>query len=447
MQINKLPTVLEVLEELADTSGKNDKIAILERERDNKPLVKVIRYALDPFLTFGIKKIPEHTKNKKKNSSYNFDGVYKLLDQLVERKLTGNNAITKLTTYLSELTEDDSLVLERIIQKDLKCGVAASTVNKVWDKLVPVYPCMLCNSYNEKNMKAITYPAIAQEKLDGMRVNVICTGGKVEFRSRNGKVINLLGYLESEFDHLVQMGRAVQKVVFDGELLVVDNDGNILPRKTGNGICNKAIKGKISDEEASRIVVKLWDAIPYNAFKRGEYKEGYAERLMWLNQRVSHYNGFDGKIGVAETEIVENLDEAREFFFKVTERGDEGIILKNSNSFWKDGRSKDQVKMKIENTADLVITDVFAGTGKYEGKLGSFLVESADGLLEVSIGSGFSDEQREEYFTRDMIGKIVEVKYNEIITNEKDDMKSLFLPIFMEIREDKDTANKLSELK
>jgi hypothetical protein len=40
-----------------------------------------------------------------------------------------------------------------------------------------------------------------------------------------------------------------------------------------------------------------------------------------------------------------------------------------------------------------------------------------------------------------ILGKIAAVKYNEVITSKGKDTKSLFLPVFLEIREDKDTAD------
>ena len=41
----------------------------------------------------------------------------------------------------------------------------------------------------------------------------------------------------------------------------------------------------------------------------------------------------------------------------------------------------------------------------------------------------------------DIVGKIITVKYNEVIQDKKKDKKSLFLPIFVEIRLDKTKAD------
>jgi hypothetical protein len=41
----------------------------------------------------------------------------------------------------------------------------------------------------------------------------------------------------------------------------------------------------------------------------------------------------------------------------------------------------------------------------------------------------------------DIVGKIITVKYNEVIQDKNKDKKSLFLPIFEEIRLDKTVAD------
>jgi hypothetical protein len=74
--------------------------------------------------------------------------------------------------------------------------------------------------------------------------------------------------------------------------------------------------------------------------------------------------------------------------------------------------------------------------------MGSVLAETSDGLLEVSIGSGFNDDDR-ELTPEDVLGKIVTVKYNEIIRDKNRDKASLFLPIYQEFRLDKNTADEM----
>jgi hypothetical protein len=62
------------------------------------------------------------------------------------------------------------------------------------------------------------------------------------------------------------------------------------------------------------------------------------------------------------------------------------------------------------------------------------------------VGSGFNDEHRKNYKHQDLVGKIVAVKYNARIKNKAGD-ESLFLPVFVELRQDKDIADDSSQIK
>ena len=68
-----------------------------------------------------------------------------------------------------------------------------------------------------------------------------------------------------------------------------------------------------------------------------------------------------------------------------------------------------------------------------------------DRKIQVSVGSGFNDDHRRT-ITTDVIGKVVAVKYNARITNKQGE-ESLFLPIFVEIRDDKDVADSSGDIK
>ena len=398
---------------------------------------KICELSLSPMIQFYQRKIPDYVKMYW-SGSLDLKSAVEGLSILSSRTLTGNAAIAQLQMILSNLSSADALVIERIIQKDLKCGVSTSTVNKVWKDLIPEYPCMLCSAYDEKLVSKIKYPAFAQIKMDGMRVNAIVKDGTVEFRSRNGKEISLLGNLEQDFIKLA--GGA--NLVFDGELLV-RKDGKILDRQTGNGILNKANKGTISDSEASLVEMTVWDVIPYDKFLTGKCDVPYKDRFDDLFT-MTEFNP-SPKINVVMTNIVPNLEVARSFFNLMLEEGQEGIILKDADSIWENKRSKGQVKFKAELDVDLVVTGWVEGTGKYEGLLGALQCESADGVIKVNVGSGFTDEDRKT-IDQSIIGKIISVKYNARIRNTNGE-ESLFLPVYLQERLDKTEADSSEKVK
>ena len=427
------------LNDLAANPSRNFKIDQLKANSDNEVLREVIRLALDPFTQFYQRKIPEYT-------AQGGGCLVKAMDELYDlssRTVTGNAAIQKLTDILTGLDSCNAKVIERIIQKDLKCGVQASTANSVWSGLIKEYPCMLCSQFEQKLVDKISYPAYVQLKMDGMRFNAIVRDGKVEFRSRNGKEIQLLGNLEEEFAALA----GDVDCVFDGELMVMDpDDYQFMDRQTGNGILNKANKGTISAKEAAMVHATVWDVIPYVEFETGYCGAPYSKRFSSLQILVNRQVTKEKKIWLVTTNIVQTFEEAQTIFEKYLAEGLEGIILKDGSGVWEDKRSKSQIKFKGELECDLRIVGVQAGTGKYEGMLGAIICQSADGVVKVSVGSGFNDAHRKNLITEKLLDRIVSIKYNSRIKNKSGE-ESLFLPVFVEIRDDKDEADSSKDIK
>lgn len=104
-------------------------------------------------------------------------------------------------------------------------------------------------------------------------------------------------------------------------------------------------------------------------------------------------------------------------FKKYHELGHEGLILFNGIK---------RLKVKNEETFDIKILDIFEGKGKNINKLGGFITEMGN------VGTGFNDIERVEYYNKNLIGKIVEVKYMELTSDNK-----FRHPVFVRIREDK----------
>jgi len=436
-----------IFEQLAANSSRNFKIDFLTQNKDNDTLKRVIFLALDPFTQFYIRKIPSYSQTYK--MTFGLEWALDELQKFSKRELTGNAAIEHLKYILSSVNEDDAKVIERIISKDLKCGVSEATVNAVWPGLIPEYPCMLASAYDQKLVDKVKFPAYIQLKLDGMRFNAIVKNGTVQFRSRNGKEIDIADPLFAlPFIHLAAFYKS--DVVFDGELLVVDSAGKTLDRKTGNGILNKAVKGTQSKQEGSMVRATVWDAIPLDAFEQGIYKVSYDDRAQKLHAAINDLNssssGIAFLVSMAPTYPVNGVYEVQKYFEKFLALGQEGIILKTKEMIWENKRSKHQIKFKGEMECDLKVVDWVEGTGKNVGRMGALVVESADGFVKVGLGTGFSDADRMA-ITRADVGRIVAVKYNARITDKRTGLDSLFLPVFVEFRDDKNVADKSKDIK
>ena len=434
-------SVYTVLDKLAADNSRLAKEAILKSELANEDFWHAVRLALDPFTNFYIKKIPGYTRSRRANLSMR--QALESLGRLSRREVTGNAGIDHLVHILENVSASDSLVIERVIAKDLKCGVSEATINKIRPGFITTYPVMLASAYDQRLIDRFDWPGMCQLKLDGMRFNAIVRGENVEFRSRNGKEISIPSDLfPRAFVALAKEYGA--DYVFDGELLVVDAAGRPLDRKTGNGILNKAVKGTVSKSEAARIRATVWDAIPVENFVEGIYSVAYESRFARLvgahkqfsesSRQLSHL------ISPVLTEYVKNDYEARRMFERFLAEGQEGTILKDRNAIWEDKRSKGSIKFKGELEADMRIIGWELGTGKNSNRLGALVVSSEDGRIVVNVGTGFTDLDRDT-IKPDVVGKIASIKYNARIQDKKGNTESLFLPVFVEIREDKDTAD------
>lgn len=279
-----------------------------------------------------------------------------------------------------------------------------------------------------KEIGRIQFPCFAQTKMDGMRGVIVKRDGRVTVFSRNG---NTMTKLDKHFEEIL---KSVDNVVMDGELTVVDSDGKLLDRKTGNGILNKTVVETVSDEEVSRVRFTAWDLIDVCNFDKGVDNMTGVERLAKLRAIPKH-----PLFEVVQTFEIANMEEAQDLFKKQLADGQEGIILKNNNHIWEDKRSKQCVKMKEVIEMDLKITGIVEGTGKASGMCGAIEVENRDGSIKSNVGTGMDDATRQDIWSRkaDLVGTIVTVKCNGVISRKGADSKSLFLPVFVELRLDK----------
>ena len=421
--------MLNFLNLLAKTASTNDKLAILESAKNDIDKRLVFELAYNPRIKFWIKKRPE--------SSY-FSTVYhkgdltnalnELVENIANRKLTGNAAIEFVSHLLDNLTKFDQEVLYRVIERDLKCGVNTKLINKVWKDLIPEYPVLLCGKFNEKTEKNIKYPAIFQKKEDGGRINLEFDDGKfVSATTRNGNTLDITIFNDLSIN-------IKERCIIDGELLYAPN-GIIADRKIGNGIVTKAIRNTISGKESSDLIFICWDYIPYNDFINEYYTVGYETRFNTINTIIPSDSR---RLRIIESEVVYSREEVMQKYHRNLELGYEGAILKSLDGIWSSGRSKFQLKLKAELEIDLLCTDIELGkTGtKYENMLGAIICQSKHKTILVNVGTGFSDEQRKS--PEQYINKIVKIYYNTIIKSESKKTHSLFLPVFGEIRYDKD---------
>ena len=266
--------VYNILKQLGETSSTNAKVELLKEHKDNEILKKVFFYTYNKMYNFYIKKVPS-VKSNLNEITIEDEAVWQTLDDLRNRKITGNAARDLVQMILTRLNEEDAEILTKILKKDLKIKVNTKLINRVWKKLVPETPYMGCRAYNEKEFNELinsTDKVYCEIKYDGEFVNIISNNG-IKTLSRNGKDI----YLEHLFKD-IENG-----YVLTGELLIKGMD-----RYTSNGIINslkqlneKIETGTVKDKDINDFIkrygknpkeiekdiyVVIWDAIPFENF-------------------------------------------------------------------------------------------------------------------------------------------------------------------------------------
>jgi DNA ligase-1 len=115
------------------------------------------------------------------------------------------------------------------------------------------------------------------------------------------------------------------------------------------------------------------------------------------------------------------------------------VNLTQAKYLWK--RSRDLLKVKKFNSLDLEVIDLEEGSGRLAGTLGAIHVRYKNGNI-VKVGSGFSDEERNLYWTYPelIMNRVVEVKFFEETQSATGECSLRFPTWCSNIRDPKDKA-------
>ena len=449
--------VNKLLKDLRSTTKSSEKIKLLKEFKDQELLKKILAYTYDNVTyTYGIKKIPEMV------DVFGLDAerlpcsnLISLLDRLVDRTYTGNAAIEYVSYIMSSAKISGySDLMKCILSRDLNAGVNEGLVEKIFPGIIKKPKVMLVSAFDQKKIdKNIRFPAIAQLKVDGARAILIKENQDIKILTRSGN--EYLG-----LDHIKNVLKNISgNFVLDGEIIYnpsedkCQNSLSTSPeeRQLSNGIVNKSIQGTILPEESKHLQYVVWDFIDLDEYQKESNTTMYFERFNKLDNVIDNFN-----VIKVDSYIVKSLQEAKDLYKKYRAAGYEGIILKNQFMRWVNKRSQDAFKFKDEFDVDLKIVG-YELHSKQPNKIGALLVESDDGLIKVSVGSGFKDSNTDDLMDRsgaykaamnnELIGKVVTVKCNSIIKSKDKEEYSLFLPRITCFRFDKTDTNLLSDFK
>jgi DNA ligase-1 len=430
-----MTTPQDIIAQLEAVGGRLDKEAIIKSAADagNAEFFEGVRLALDPMITFGLKQIPE--KKDEDGAGLDWDSFSLIITGFVNRALTGNLARDTVANMMKSATKAQwNGWYRRILIKDLRCGVSEKTINKVVEKdrpeyVVPIFSCQLAHDSANHEGK-VRGSRLIEVKLDGVRViTIVYPDGRVDQFSRNGKELVNFPHVKAQFATVAK--KFTEPMVFDGEIMSSSFQDLM-----------KQIHRK-SSAQAQDAVLYLFDMLTLAEFESGESattQEKRSEALRtWFADKL-----FLQMVNVqlVEQETVDLDTDAGQKRYKeinmfAIDNGYEGIMIKDPNAGYECKRSVAWLKLKPFIEVSLTVVAVEEGTGKNVGRLGALVCEGEDDgrRILVNVGSGFTDDQRIDYWTsrEEVVDKVVEVRA-DAITQNQDGTYSLRFPRFLRFR-------------
>ena len=390
-----------------------------------------VRWCLDKLHTFGVKQVPESDVDGQGLSWANFS---ELADALYRRTLTGHAARDAIKLAMDVSTKDQwNGFYRRILIKDLRCGVSEKTVNTVAKKskkpqyAVPVFECMLAHDGANHEGK-ITGKKLVEPKLDGVRVLTVVDyeSRTVVMYTRNGKeLVNFPHIIKAFEDNMDNWGRSY---VFDGE--VVSTSFQALMKEVHR-------KENVQAQDAR---LMLFDIVPLAEFKAGASVMGQKRRSAFLRENFSKLFADSGCIEIItqrefDLDVFTDEIEFKDYNKAAVAAGYEGIMIKDPSGKWEGKRSVAWLKQKPFIEVSLAVIETEEGTGRNVGKMGALVCEGTeDGkLIRVNVGSGFTDKDRDEFWSCKVDGQVIEVRA-DAVTQNQDGTYSLRFPRFMRFR-------------
>jgi bifunctional non-homologous end joining protein LigD len=223
-------------------------------------------------------------------------------------------------------------------------------------------------------------------KWDGMRVLAFVRGGKVELRSRRGRIVT------AQFPELAQLAARIQmkEALLDGEAVVLDERGrpdfSRLQQRMGVEHPSAAL---LSEAPVVYYVFDILHADGYDlrATPLAERKDFL--RRMLLSEDPLRYSSHVAGEGEA-------------LYRLARERGLEGIVAKHARSPYRAGRTTQWLKLKTTTETEAVVGGFTAPRGGRE-HFGALLLGLYDGArlrFIGGVGSGFDQRSQQDVARR-----------------------------------------------
>ena len=224
---------------------------------------------------------------------------------------------------------------------------------------------------------------LVSEKLDGIRA--IWDGRQLT--SRQGHPIHAPAWFTRHFP----------RQPLDGELWIARGQFEQL---------SSTVRQSVPDDTA-------WQQVAYYVFELPDAAGSFAQRAQQIEALVKQAHSPTLK-AVRQFYVADQAALKRTLDAVVAKHG-EGLMLHRADAVYLTGRNQVLLKLKPQLDAEATVIAYLPGKGKYQGKMGALLVETAQGI-RFKLGTGFKDSDRAR---PPPIGSQVTYTYRDVTKNGK----------------------------
>jgi len=412
----------QLIDELNVSNSTLEKTATLSKpEYDTEFIKAILKATHNPFVQYYV--TPKNIiKRSDLVSRQSHEDILDLLDDLGNRRITGHEAIADVNAFIRDNIEYKEIILN-IFDRNLKTRVSEKIINKVFPDLIPTFDVALANKYDEKMVKKVDFKKdtwYASRKLDGVRCIVIIDhDGSIKAYSRNG---NEFLTLDKVKEALLPLN--LIDTVLDGELCIVNENGD----EDFQAILKEYNK---KDHTIQNPRFKIFDLLDLDHFQKKYSSQISSERQKFIRFMMDNYYG--DVLSHVEQWKVESGEHLTELNTMAQKNGWEGIMIRKDAPY-EGKRSNNLLKCKQFFDAEYIVQDIDIGPFRIivdglevtEDMVRSVWIEHKG--YPVSVGSGFSIEQRQYFYKYPdrIVGKEITVQYFEETVNQHGEISLRF---------------------
>jgi len=399
-----MTSVVDILEQLESNNSRLFKEELLDSHVNNDLLKKVFVAAGDPYINYYVNKF----KMPKAEGIGADDLVLEhfledIYEKLSARKVTGNAAKDLVVRLFTDMTGPQQKWCQRILLKNLRCGVQSTTVNKVWPGAIVGFSVQLAETLETRYedgkgiiiCEPVMYPTWVEPKLDGLRCVAVKHSGEVTMFTRNGTVLETLPRIKSLLE-----SAQWDEFILDGEVM----------GETWNDSASVVMSHKKGKDD-SKMVFHVFDALPFSDWHDQESHLDLEDRLELVKELVSKIG--DPVVTQVQGRLIKDQEELLTAYLHDTDTGYEGIMVKDLVAPYLFKRSSNIRKMKPIATYEGVIVGHYEGRrgSKREGLWGGFEVVLPNGVV-TRVAGGFTDKLKADINLDpdSWIGRIIEME-------------------------------------